>query len=700
MTKHQKNNLAFYIHQQIIQQKDKTALIMPNEKKISYADLAQCIAEFQTGLQQQDLKTGDRVLLLFPVSIDLYALIIALLGLGLIPVFIDMGFGFKKALTTIKNAKINLIISTPALLKMQFIFPALWKLTLKLTSDLKITTQQAIIIEACDSQQQGIITFTSGTTGQPKGTDRTHSSLIAQHLAIRSHWQDQPNDIDMPCFPMVVLHNLCCGITTVLPEIDFKQPAAVKPELIIQQIQKFKITRLSGAPAYIKKITDYLLQYPTDLPSLKSVLIGGSTVNQALCTDLIQVFNPTVEINIVYGSTEAEPISHIQAKEILANQGEGYLVGKAVPQTQVMIVNLPPVFEAENLLNYQVKAGEVGEILVAGDHVLRGYIDNKAATKELKIISNQTLWHRTGDLAYQDQKEQLWLMGRTADKPFPYPIEIEIDQLIQVKRSALVSCQNKLILAIELMPNQVMPDNIKILETIEIRQVEQIPVDKRHNSKINRPQLCQELKEKPFIIQLNRVDLLTLSNVFICAFASALILKQQFSFALSLLFFAMFIDAMDGILARKWGLTRDFGRYLDGFIDVLIYLTTPVLFLYQWGFHCLVYDLILICFLISGLIRLAVFNQVGNLINMKTDKLSYWGMPVFWSLFILGGAYLGHFIIPLIFVFPFLAIALSMHTFFMLYNRRFYKFQSLKPIFLLTLGGSLLFLGLGLLQYA
>ena len=76
----------------------------------------------------------------------------------------------------------------------------------------------------------------------------------------------------------------------------------------------------------------------------------------------------------------------------------------------------------------------------------------------------------------------------------------------------------------------------------------------------------------PFIVRLNRVDCLTLSSVVTTALATAMTLDQHFHLAMALLFVAMGCDGLDGLLARKWGLARNFGRYLDGFMDVLIYL--------------------------------------------------------------------------------------------------------------------------------
>ena len=139
-----------------------------------------------------------------------------------------------------------------------------------------------------------------------------------------------------------------------------------------------------------------------------------------------------------------------------------------------------------------------------------------------------------------------------------------------------------------------------------------------------------------WIIRLNRVDLITLSSVPLTLLALFFTLQQELLTALALLFLAMTADALDGLLARRWGLTREFGRYLDGFMDVLIYLVSPALILLQWGFDG-AYAVALVTMVAAGCIRLSVFNQTGNIEDASkgSARPAYLGMPVFWSLLII-----------------------------------------------------------------
>ena len=211
-----------------------------------------------------------------------------------------------------------------------------------------------------------------------------------------------------------------------------------------------------------------------------------------------------------------------------------------------------------------------------------------------------------------------------------------------------------------------------------------------------------------FIVKLNRVDLITLSSVLITFIAIINAIEGHLYFSMALLFIAMTADALDGMLARKWGLEREFGRYLDGFMDALIYLVLPSIIMIQWQFDGY-WSVFILLMIACGCIRLSVFNQVGNIeqkneasenkdaltFNNESDsprkKLSYKGMPVFWSVFILAGVMILEPFIGLSLAHIVLAVSLTVFSFYMVIDKPFFKFSSLKQILVLTISGFLIF---------
>ena len=213
-------------------------------------------------------------------------------------------------------------------------------------------------------------------------------------------------------------------------------------------------------------------------------------------------------------------------------------------------------------------------------------------------------------------------------------------------------------------------------------------------------------KKIPFIVKLNRVDLITLSSVLTTFIAMMFAIEGHLYFAMALLFLAMTADALDGMLARKWGLEREFGRYLDGFMDVLIYLVVPSIIMLQWQFDGY-WSIFILLMIACGCIRLSVFNQVGNLEESENDeqkdgsqkKLSYMGMPVFWSVFILAAVMMLEKLIGLALSHTVLAASLTAFSFYMIIDKAFFKFSSLAQILTLTLGGFAIFTVFALQQY-
>ena len=218
------------------------------------------------------------------------------------------------------------------------------------------------------------------------------------------------------------------------------------------------------------------------------------------------------------------------------------------------------------------------------------------------------------------------------------------------------------------------------------------------NQKTNDPSSDETTGQKQksfFIVELNRVDCLTLMGILLVGSAVVLMLQGQFSYALSILYLALIADAMDGVLARKLGITRDFGRYLDGFVDVFDYLVAPVLFLYLLGFDAWYQCLVLAGMVATGVIRLSVFNEAGNIEDEQ--GLGYLGMPVFWSALLLGPVYLVTLAVDKAWVFALLCLLIPVYSIANLHNGRYYKFKSPKLMLGVLLGAAVLFALLGLM---
>jgi len=149
--------------------------------------------------------------------------------------------------------------------------------------------------------------------------------------------------------------------------------------------------------------------------------------------------------------------------------------------------------------------GESGEIVVCGPHVLKGYLAGMGDSDN-KFDVDGTRWHRTGDAGYLDAAGRLWLLGRAGERildargvVYPFSIEAMALQDPAVRRAALVSVNARRVLAVEwVTPDHATADALDALATEGVDlvvSVDHIPVDARHNSKVNYPALRAVLSQ-------------------------------------------------------------------------------------------------------------------------------------------------------------------------------------------------------------
>lgn len=138
---------------------------------------------------------------------------------------------------------------------------------------------------------------------------------------------------------------------------------------------------------------------------------------------------------------------------------------------------------------------------MSGDHVLPSYLD-KRGDDESKFSVDGTPWHRTGDAGYLDDRGRLWLLGRCAaciedihGRLYPFAVECIANHQPGVLRAGLVSHRGRRVLAVELddivtdMDLTPLRDALAWAHIGEVQVHRRIPVDRRHNAKIDYPAL-------------------------------------------------------------------------------------------------------------------------------------------------------------------------------------------------------------------
>jgi olefin beta-lactone synthetase len=164
----------------------------------------------------------------------------------------------------------------------------------------------------------------------------------------------------------------------------------------------------------------------------------------------------------------------------------------------------------------EVPAGEIGELIVRGPQVSPQYVTRTEANPAAKIADGNGFWHRMGDVGYLDDRDRFWYCGRKSDRllwfdSILYPVQVEaiFNTCERVKQSAIVYCGAGPVLVVELnaddpAANSEPPASDLIRELKEIKDSHailkeidhlfvcpQLPVDVRHNAKIDRQALSK-----------------------------------------------------------------------------------------------------------------------------------------------------------------------------------------------------------------
>jgi acyl-CoA synthetase (AMP-forming)/AMP-acid ligase II len=497
-------------------------------RAVSFSELNRQIEVIASQLVKSGLCAGDRVLLAVPMSIETYVVMLAVMKTGMITMFIDPAHSAASVTKILSAWPPAAVVSTRSILLFRYLVPELRKIPKRFVVDARSRGAVRLSFESSDDDNSGpikrspadsaLLTFTSGSTGEPKPVLRTHG-FLRQQLRILDEIADvREGDVDYVAMPMFVLFNLASAMTSVIPAADMKRPGRADPEIIFRQMLSERASRAVASPALLERLANYCLVKGLRLQDMRCFSTGGGPVSPRLARKLKRIA-PNTAVKMVYGSTEAEPIACLNDCDVSIGdrqrmeRGDGLLVGKPVPGCRVRIVRSVPGAPIEPCSHGEFEqrtmaVGEIGEIAVNGDHVLRGYADS-LRDRATKIEVDGSIWHRTGDAGYFDETGRLWLVGRCSaaihdrrGTVYPFQVEYAVTAVNGIRRAALVGYNNQRVLVLETPDRDFGSDCIPAARCIaeysidRIIMARRIPMDKRHEAKIDYPALLQRLDSR------------------------------------------------------------------------------------------------------------------------------------------------------------------------------------------------------------
>lgn len=513
----------------------KSVVLGKNKSFYTFKEFEERSNQFANRFVKLGIKPGMRTLLFVKPCLDFSVITFALFKVGAVPVLIDPGMGIPNLLNSVKQVKPEAIVSISLVHWMRRMKPDYFT-NLKIKISLgRVGGSTHYLYENLDqepktfapyevsSSDYAAILFTSGGTGIPKGVLYTHGILNAQTDALQKMFSLNETNTDIPGFPLFALFTLAMGMTSVIPEMDPTKPAHCDPKKIVKNIQDYQASFVAGSPAIWERVGKYCLEKHITLPSVKHVVMFGAPVR----AEIHQMFKKILlngDTYTPYGATECLPVSLISGTEVLKThlplmlRGFGTCIGKAVPGVTLKIIKTTDIPEASLI---EAGKGEIGEIAVQGLQVTPGYFEMEEETRKAKIIQDQKLWHRMGDLGWIDEAGNLWFLGRKGHRVDAhngtfYSIQMEsiFNQHPKIKRTALVKLKSKngtvfpgLVIERhdkETKMTEAFMRELLVLKdstdfTKEIKQFflhDNFPVDVRHNIKIDRTKLSSWAQER------------------------------------------------------------------------------------------------------------------------------------------------------------------------------------------------------------
>lgn len=474
------------------------------DRSVSYGELWERVGAGAAFLEKQGLGRGKTVLAFHPVSIELYEFLLSAFHAGARVMLADPSAGRAFLSQCCRRKMPDGFFGSRKAQLLRWMVPELRPLKKAIRrggwfpGSVEWAPEGSAEMADVPDDEPALITFTSGSTGMPKAAVRTHGFLLAQHAALSKSLEFDEGEVDLITLPVFVLANLASGLTSVLAATDLAKPGSPDAVAVKAQSDRHGVTRCAASPAFFEGMLK------SGLPRFRKVYTGGAPVFPDLLRRLGKAL-PEAKVEAVYGSTEAEPVAHAMFDEEAARmtgEGAGLFAGKPVEEIRLRILKDQwgkPVgpFDDGAFAALVVEGAGAGEIVVSGDHVLRGYLDG-AGDEETKIHVGGDVWHRTGDAGWMDEAGCVWLLGRCSEKMmdgekvvYPFAVECAMRERFSGTRMAALMWKEKRTLVVQGDAGE-KRDVFEAAEGFgmeEVIWVRELPLDRRHNAKIDYPAL-------------------------------------------------------------------------------------------------------------------------------------------------------------------------------------------------------------------
>ncbi|WP_457644142.1 fatty acid--CoA ligase [Persephonella sp.] len=422
----------------------KKTILFEEDKKVSLKELKHYVDSLARYLELIGVRKGDHVALLLTNSKEFIISLLAISKLGAVTIpintflkkqeieYILQNSDSKVLITQTKFSKeVSDVFQTSDIEKIIWVddYPNLDEKNLPFEEGLSIEDYEHLQPQA-DLEDTFVIIYTSGTTGKPKGVMLSYKNIFSNIENIKKLGNITEKDRFIAYLPM--FHTFTLTVSVLLPLYTASPIVIIKSIMpfsnIIKQTLLKRVTIFIGVPEVFNALSKAKFPwYFMWFHKIRYFISGGAPLSKSTLERMRQKFRRTPLLE-GYGLSECSPVVAVNRPE----KQKDLSVGPPLPDYQVKIVDselmeLPP--------------GEIGEVIVKGDCVMKGYYKNPYATEE--VIVNG--WLLTGDLGYLDEEGYLYIVDRLKDLIISKGINIyprEIEELLNshpdIEESAVV----------------------------------------------------------------------------------------------------------------------------------------------------------------------------------------------------------------------------------------------------------------------
>jgi long-chain acyl-CoA synthetase len=399
-------------------------------------------------LQDRGVRRGDRTVLCMDNSIEMIVSLFAVLKAGAVAVPLSPGTKPAKLAYILKDCGARTLVTQARLAEaveraaVDTLEHVLWADTAPVSAPGRETLPDLLasplrpprdpnLIDA----DLALIIYTSGSTGSPKGVMLTHANVTNTAWAISTYLENTPDDVVICVLPLSFDYGLYQTLTGA--RVGFAvvlERSLAFPYQIWQRITTHNVTGLPGVPTVFAALLQLAEFQAANAPRLRYFTNTAAPFPPAHIRRLAGRF-PAAKIFSMYGLTECTRVGYLDPSCVLERPAS---VGRAMPNSEAFVVDEQ---------GRRVGPGVVGELVVRGANVMRGYWGDPVTTAERlrdgDIPGEKVLY--SGDLFYTDDEGLLYFVGRKDDvfkcrgeKVSPREVEAVLYELEGVAEAAVV----------------------------------------------------------------------------------------------------------------------------------------------------------------------------------------------------------------------------------------------------------------------